>query len=164
MSENFHWFNGLVLLDELAEPAKNGEIVPLSTRDWLVISQSWNWKICKICQTEQVLYFTAKVKKCKNWFLLLFIYLPWTNKVSHSFRQKKLIIVNLIKIFSIFLDCTWNIQNLLCILNIKFKKFPLILQILSAIGIRGISEKLRKLRIKSRKKTWSLFFRAETNF
>ena len=80
----------------------------------------------------------------------------------HSFREKKLIIVNLIKIFYIFLDCTWNIQNHLCILKIKFQNFPPILQIHSALEIRGITEKSRKLRIKSRQKVWSLFVRVET--
>ena len=80
----------------------------------------------------------------------------------HSFREKKLIIVNLIKIFYIFLDCTWNIQNHLCILKIKFQNFPPILQIHSALEIRGITEKSRKLRIKSRQKVWSLFVRIET--
>ena len=97
-----------------------------------------------------------------DFYYYLFIYC-WQKKVLHSFRQKKLIIVNLIKIFYIFLDCTWNIQNHLCILKIKFKKFPPVPQIHSALGIRGITEKSRKLRIKSRQKAWSLFVRVETN-
>ena len=70
--------------------------------------------------------------------------------------------VNLIKIFYIYLDCNWNIQNHLCILKIEFKKFPPILQIHSALGICGITKKLRKLCIKSRQKVWSLV-RVETD-
>ena len=37
-----------------------------------------------------------------------------------ALNKKKQIIVHLIKIFYIFLDCTWNIQNHLSILKIKF--------------------------------------------
>ena len=88
--------------------------------------------------------------------IFITIYLPLIKKVLHSFRQKKLTIVNLIKIFYIFLEYTWNFQNHLCILKMKFRKFPPITQIRSALGIRGMSEKLRKLRMKSRRKAWSL--------
>ena len=76
-------------------------------------------------------------------------------------KKKKTNYSHLIKIFYIFLDCTWNIQNHLCILKIKFKQFP---PIRFELGIRGISEKLRKTRRKSRQKAWSLFVRVETNF
>ena len=163
MFENLRWFSGFVLLNELAEPAKNWENFPLLTKDWLVISQSWNWKISKICKTKQVLFLQPRSRNTRiDFYYYLFIYC-WQKKVLHSFKQKKLITVNLIKIFYIHLDCNWNIQNHLCILKIKFKKFLPILQIHSALGICGITKKLRKLCIKSRQKAWSLFVRVETD-
>ena len=96
-------------------------------------------------------------------FITIYFFTVNKKKCYTALDKKKLIMVYLIKIFYIFLDCTWNIQNHLCILKIKFKKFPPIPQIHSALGICGIIEKLRKLHIKSRQKAWSLFVRVETN-
>ena len=163
MFENLRWFSGFVLLNELAEPAKNWENFPLLTKDWLVISQSWNWKISKICKTKQVLFLQPRSRNTRiDFYYYLFIYC-WQKKCYTTLNKKKLIIVTLIKIFYIYLDCTWNIQNHLCILKIKFKKFAPIPKIHSALGIRGITEELRKLRAKSRQKAWPLFVRVETN-
>ena len=120
-------------------------------------------KSVKFAKLNKYFFLQPRLRNTRiDFYYYLFIYC-WQKKVLHSFKQKKLIIVNLIKIFYIYLDCNWNIQNHLCILKIKFKKFPPVPQIHSALGIRGITEKLRKLRIKSRQKAWSLFVRVETN-
>ena len=125
--------------------------------------QSWNWKISKICKTKQVFFLQPRSRNTRiDFYYYLFIYC-WQKKCYTTLNKKKLIIVTLIKIFYIYLDCTWNIQNHLCILKIKFKKFAPIPKIHSALGIRGITEKLRKLRAKSRQKAWPLFVRVETN-
>ena len=86
---NFRWFSGFILHYELEEPAKNWENFALWTRGWLVISQSWNWKICKISKTEQVFFSQPRSSNTRIDFgNYLFIY-RWQKNVLHSFRQKK---------------------------------------------------------------------------
>ena len=99
-------------------------------------------------------YIFLQSRSCNtriDFYYYLFIYC-WQKNCYTALDKRKLIIVNLIKIFYIFLDCAWNIQNHMCVLKIKFKKFLPIPQIRSALGIRGITEKLRILGIKSRQK------------
>ena len=116
MFENFRWFRGLALPDELAELAENLENFVLSTDKRLAIFLS-----LKSVKLNQYCFLQQRSCDTRIDFYHLFIYLPLTKNVLHSFKQKKkLIKVNMIKIFWIFLYCTWksNIQNHSCILKI----------------------------------------------
>ena len=120
-------------------------------------------KSVKFSKLNKYFFLQPRLRNTRiDFYYYLFIYC-WQKKCYTALNKKKLIIVCLIKILCIYLDCNWNIQNHLCILKIKFKKFPPIPGIHSALWIRGITEKLRKRRAKSRQKAWSLFVRVETN-
>ena len=97
-------------------------------------------------------------------FITIYLFTVDIKKVLHIFRQKKANYSQFDQDFIYLLGLQLkHSKSPLCILKIKFKTFPPIPQIWSALGTRRNSEKLRKLRIKSRQKAWSLFVRVETN-
>ena len=90
--ENFRWFRGLVLTDELAELAENLENFVLST-DKRLACYFTELKLIflslKSVKLNQYCFLQHRSCDTRIDFYHLFIYLPLTKNVLHSFKQKK---------------------------------------------------------------------------